>query len=353
MGWHRRTTLDDAHRLRWAAIHKLAALYDGSQWRHASRMPLLSLVRYRFDFRAIDDGALRAFSGSAWRGVFGTALKRTVCAMRLRPCEDCPLLDSCHYPTLFEGHRPKGVAQFPTIDKVAVPYVMEPTNSGELVFARGDPISVVLTLVGHANQRLVYVVRAMGEAGLVGIGPARARLELEQVVALEDLEGKTGHVVYSGGSTASAVAPSSPPLAALGHRLRIVLRSPLRLRIDGDLVTPARFAPGHLVVAAIRRVSSLAALHCGVPIEDDYAALAVLARAARLTRAELRWHEQQRFSGRQKEKLQAGGIVGTLEADLPEGADRLVPWLALGQWVGAGKGASMGLGQYRVSGMPG
>jgi hypothetical protein len=316
-------------------------------------MLLLPLVRYRFDFRAIDDGVLRSFSGSAWRGVFGTALKRTVCAMRLRPCEDCPLLDSCHYPTIFEGHRPRGADQFPTIDKVAVPYVMEPVNSGELVFARGDRVSVVLTLVGNANRSLVYVVRAMGEAGLVGIGPARARLELERVVTLDDLEGAEGATVYAGGSTATPAMPSTPVPASLGRRVRVVLRSPLRLRVDADLVTPARFSPGHLVAAAIRRVSSLAALHCGAPISEDYAALSAFARDTVSLRADLRWHEQERFSGRQKERLKAGGIVGSLEVDLADGAGRLAPWLALGQWVGAGKGASMGLGQYRVSGMPG
>jgi hypothetical protein len=133
--------------------------------------------------------------------------------------------------------------------------------------------------------------------------------------------------------------------------VRVVLRSPLRLRIDGDLVTPARFSPGHLASAAIRRISSLAALHCGSPIAEDYAALAALARDARTLRADLRWHEQQRFSGRQKERLKAGGIVGSFDADLGDGAGRLAPWLELGQWVGAGKGTSMGLGQYRVAGM--
>ncbi len=311
----------------------------------------LPLSRYRFEFRAIDDGMLRAFAGSAWRGVFGTALKRTVCAMRFRPCEGCPLMDGCIYPTIFEGHRPRGAEQFPTIDKVAVPYVMEPSNTSEVVFKRGDQVSVILTLVGSANQRLVYVVRAMADAGLAGIGPARARLELENVLGLADLEGTSTATAYAGDDSVVAIAPQTPKTPKVERKLHVALRSPLRLRLNNDLVTPARFAAGDLLVAVIRRVSSLAALHCHAPAAEDFAELARIARAVHSIRADLRWHEQQRFSGRQKERLQAGGIVGNFDVDLGDAAPRLFPWLALGQWVGAGKGASMGLGQYRISGI--
>jgi CRISPR/Cas system endoribonuclease Cas6 (RAMP superfamily) len=41
-----------------------------------------------------------------------------------------------------------------------------------------------------------------------------------------------------------------------------------------------------------------------------------------------------------------GGFVGhaTYEGDIA----RLWPWLALGEWVHVGKGATFGLGQYEV-----
>jgi hypothetical protein len=227
---------------------------------------------------------------------------------------------------------------------------MEPANKAELLFARGGRVAVVLTLVGSANHRLVYIVRAMAEAGLAGMGPARARLELENVVGLADLDGTPSATAYAGDGSVVSVAPATPAIPPTERRLHIALRSPLRLRLNNDLVTPARFVPADLVVAAIRRVSSLAALHCDAPVSEDFAELSRLARSVSAIRSDLRWHEQQRFSGRQKERLQAGGIVGSFEADLGDAAPRLFPWLALGQWVGAGKGASMGLGQYRIFG---
>jgi CRISPR/Cas system endoribonuclease Cas6 (RAMP superfamily) len=63
----------------------------------------------------------------------------------------------------------------------------------------------------------------------------------------------------------------------------------------------------------------------------------------------LRWHEQTRFSARQRMAMQMGGIVGTCRIDLGDAADALVPWLSLAQWVGAGKGASMGMGDFRLT----
>ena len=312
---------------------------------------VLPLVRYRFTFRAREAGVLRAFGGSAWRGVFGHALKRVVCAMRLRPCTGCPLIDGCAYPAVFEGHRP---APDPSVrpagvDLAAVPYVFAPDHRGDVAFAAGDAVTTVLTLVGGANARLVYVVRAMAEAGLAGVGPARARLDLARVEALDGLDAVAGELVHDGGDHCVPASPRRPGRAPLGRCVEATLRTPLRLRIGGDLVTPALFRPAHLVGAAIRRVSALAALHGDGPIEADYAALKRAGEAATFVHAVLRWHEQTRFSARQRMAMQMGGLVGTCRIDLGDAADALVPWLSLAQWVGAGKGASMGMGDFRLT----
>lgn len=310
----------------------------------------LPLVRHRFVYRAVDAGMLRAFGGSAWRGVFGHALKRVVCAMRLRPCEGCPLIDGCAYPVLFDGYRPAGQATAAGIDLRAVPYVFAADHRGDTPFAAGDLVSTTLTLVGSANARLVYVVRAMAEAGRAGLGPMRARLELARVEALDGLDAASGTLVHDGGARCLAATPRSPEPALLGRHVAVTLRTPLRLRLEGDLVTPESFRPAPLVVAAIRRVSSLAALHGAQPIAADYAALKEAAAAATLAAAPaLRWQEQTRVSARQRTAMQMGGLVGTCRLDLGPGAEALAPWLALAQWVGLGKGASMGMGDFRVT----
>ena len=61
----------------------------------------------------------------------------------------------------------------------------------------------------------------------------------------------------------------------------------------------------------------------------------------------MEWREWTRYSSRQQERLQMGGLVG--EAEI-EGRDLepFWPYLWLGQWTHAGKGTSMGLGRYRI-----
>jgi hypothetical protein len=53
--------------------------------------PLLPPARHRLTCRVIDPIRLPAYSGAAWRGVFGHALKRLACVTRERNCPDCLL----------------------------------------------------------------------------------------------------------------------------------------------------------------------------------------------------------------------------------------------------------------------
>src|SRR5262249_47261833 len=62
----------------------------------------LDMCRYRLRLRALEDASLPAFLGSTLRGAFGHALKRAVCVMRKRDCEQCLVGDRCLYPYLFE-----------------------------------------------------------------------------------------------------------------------------------------------------------------------------------------------------------------------------------------------------------
>ena len=76
-----------------------------------STVPTLPLARYRLTFRAADDLRLPAYTGSAWRGAFGRALKRLVCVTREPTCPPCLLYRSCIYPSVFETPPDPGVGK--------------------------------------------------------------------------------------------------------------------------------------------------------------------------------------------------------------------------------------------------
>ena len=73
----------------------------------ANIVPQLPLKRYRLRFRGGDGAALEGrYLGSAWRGAFGHALRRSACITNLPRCDDCALLEHRVYPRTFEKRTP-------------------------------------------------------------------------------------------------------------------------------------------------------------------------------------------------------------------------------------------------------
>ncbi|MBW8269016.1 CRISPR system precrRNA processing endoribonuclease RAMP protein Cas6 [Caldovatus aquaticus] len=275
-----------------------------------------------FVFAPRADVRLQPFSGSAWRGAFGHAFKRLVCSLRLRPCSGCPLGEVCLHPRFF-GAEPESDAPRP--------YVLAPQRSpaGGLVRA-GEPFRLRLTLLPGAEPATPYVVRALLEAAEAGLTAARVPFACLAVRPAYP-EGKG-----AAGDPLAPVTLAPPPAPA---RLRLGFVTPLRLRLEGDLVTGRTLTPAMLVAAALRR-ARLAGL--ALPAEAARAALAE-ARALAWQETRLGWLETVRVSSRQQAAMRLGGIVG--EAVLALGAAPHVwPALWLGSLLHLGKGTAMGFG---------
>ena len=75
--------------------------------------------------------------------------------------------------------------------------------------------------------------------------------------------------------------------------------------------------------------------------------MARAADAVPLIAVRLRWYDWSRYSSRQQTTVPMGGLVGTIEL-AGDGLEPFWPYLWLGQWTHAGKGAVMGLGGYRI-----
>ncbi|MDS4021042.1 MAG: CRISPR system precrRNA processing endoribonuclease RAMP protein Cas6, partial [Candidatus Competibacter sp.] len=97
----------------------------------------------------------------------------------------------------------------------------------------------------------------------------------------------------------------------------------------------------------LRRISLLTAFHTDDPLETDFVGLTQAARAVELERTRLRWYDWTRYSSCQDALIQMGGLIGEIELD-GAGLEPFWPYLWLGQWTHAGKGAVMGLGRYRL-----
>jgi hypothetical protein len=285
---------------------------------------LLDIAGFEFRFAARSPMRLGGYLGSAWRGGFGRALRRAACVTGLPSCPGCPLVGGCAYPYIFETAPGGEGGILADYERVPNPFVLAPRWHDAGALDTGAEVALRLVLIGRAVEHAGLARHAVVEAGWRGLGPDRGPLEL---VATE------------------AVAP--PPLPPCPDTLAIELSSPLRLVEKGRLVGPDALKPRHLLSALLRRVSLLAERHGSDPLDLDFRALKAQAEAAAFAAAELRWADWRRWSGRQQQLVPMGGLLGRLALPLA-GLEPLWPFLALGPWVHAGKGTTMGLGAMRV-----
>ena len=305
--------------------------------------PVLPLARYRLTFRAVTALRLPAYTGSAWRGAFGHALKRLVCVTREPACPPCLLYHSCIYPYVFETPPDPGVGKLTQYPAVPHPFVLIPDgHSGNV--AVGEILTLDLHLFGHGNRHLPYIVHALNQAGQRGLSKDRGELTLERVA---QTDGENWRPIYAPGESFTplpAAATATPPCPE-GLALRFL--TPLRLTSESRLVSQDRFQFHHLFSNLLRRISLLTAFHTDAPLEADFAGLTQSARVIEVDHARLRWHDWTRFSSRQDALIQMGGLVGEIELT-GAGLEPFWPYLWLGQWTHAGKGAVMGLGRYQI-----
>ncbi len=317
----------------------------------------LPLGRYAFTFRCEEALKFPSFPGSAWRGAFGHALKRTVCVVRHQQCESCSLRTSCTFPYFFDTPPPPDATRMRRYRTAPHPFVFSVVSDGSArlgerlepeVVPAGGRLGVVLTLIGHANRALAYVVHALGMLGERGLGPARVRLHLESVAHLPPGNDAERETIFRQGTLMRVPARTPPFTPAPPAHAHVRLLTPLRLKRDNRLVTPRTFRPADLLGHLVRRISMLTYFHTDSPLEMDFRRLRDLAATVEVEDADLRWFDWTRRSGRQGTLMQMGGLLGEFALDFRD-AEELWPFLWLGQWVHAGKGATMSLGAYRLT----
>lgn len=317
---------------------------------HTKSMPLTAQLpgefpvrRFRLRFEADQPYTVRGYRGSAWRGLFGMALKNLVCITRDRECAPCLVRASCAYPYVFE--TPAGVAEPApsSVEQAPHPYVLAPEPEWRPREVRGETVDV--TLIGHGVDQWPYVVHALRQGAERGIGTERLPLRLVSVEEQTPEGGWRRSMSPEGVLLAGrAWTPAAPPMPA---RIRLRIETPLRVRREQDLVEPERMGLDEFVAALLRRLALLSRFHTETPWRLDHAGLRELARSARVTRRELKWQDWTRYSSRQQRKIPMGGVVGSYTLETA-GLEPLWPLLWAGQWAHVGKGAVMGLGRYTV-----
>jgi len=323
----------------------------------------LRIYRFQVVYQFQESAHLPPFKGSMFRGALGAALIRTSCSCikKSKGSQDFDVTaheQYCSFGYLFQN-EPNLVAQaehwttnLANMQKPR-PMMINASSQIQRQYEIGDRISIELTLFGDAIEHMPLLVLALKELGEIGVGSHRAKLKLIQVGRLDEL-GNWAAVVYDGRDDTIRVEHLLPlPLDdILSHpvtteTLMIRYMTPTRLKSEGLLSDKISFAM--LFQSAYRRIVSLLAYYHSDSQLPDVALYDQLMKEAKQIEpvTELtQWIELERYSNRQKQKMNLGGVVGmsTFRGDW----QRLIAILLLSQWTGIGKSTVFGLGQIKV-----
>ena len=280
--------------------------------------------------------------------VFGSALRRVVCALRREQCVDCLLKERCLYAVVFETPVAPARKGYARTSAPPHPFVIEPPLSSQTLFPQGASFDFCFLLFGEANKNLPYFIYAIEQMGKMGmgrrVGGERGRFVLERVE-------QAGQLVYSNQDQKLRL---DRPFDALSLRepesyferpsqVKLTLVTPLRLKFQNQLKAELPF---HVLVRAmLRRVSSLMNFYGeGEPLLD-YRGLVRQAEAVPTVHSDLKWFDWRRYSGRQEEEMLMGGITGSV---VYQGAiGPYLPLLEFSREVHLGKQTSFGLGKIQ------
>lgn len=312
----------------------------------------LSILHLRFTVRAEEPISFQDQPGSALRGALYGVLRNNFCSEVLgfsgpdhtSTCPVCWLLRAEDT----EAGRGKDVAR---------PLMIQPPL-GQTHFAPGDTFTFGMTLVGQAQELLLFVVQAVHKMGRVGIGRTRGRFTLLMMAEYDPLldatrpllEGRTVRtpkmVVTPARILAAATNLSSDALI-------LDFLTPMRLTAQGQLVKTPDLPV--LLQRLIERCQNLAEHYSReAPLftreawRDTSDILTATAAKMMLVRNATHWVEAYSGSQRQQRITPISGFVGCAQwqGDLQP----LLPWLLWGQSLHVGKDAVKGNGWYQVEG---
>jgi hypothetical protein len=126
--------------------------------------------KYRFFCNLETKASLPPYKGSTFRGVFGRALKKVVCALKRQECGQCLLKQRCVYALVFETSKAIEAPEGSRIVSPPHPFVIEPPLTTETEFSKGTSFDFNLLLFGELNNSLPYFIYAFDQMGKIGIG---------------------------------------------------------------------------------------------------------------------------------------------------------------------------------------
>jgi hypothetical protein len=307
---------------------------------------LFLFERFRLSIEVRSLMVLPRYKGAVFRGAFGNAFRRVVCAVPRADCATCILRSKCLYVSIFKPSPPANYPDAAKFSQAPAPYVLNPPLTSRQAFHPGDNLDFELVLIGPAIEALPYFIYTFTEMGKRGLGRERGRYALTRV---DLVRGEESTRIYDGRTQMLSPYPPAAVIDATPEEDEVTavtlhFLTPLRLKVKGDLVTKLTF-PIFFERLAQRR-ALLTAFYGSPDTSPDFSRLQALAQNITVTNDELHWYDWERYSARQKATMKYGGLRGKISFSGDLGP--FMSYLRLGQEVNVGLSTTFGLGRYVI-----
>ncbi|MCP4106541.1 MAG: CRISPR system precrRNA processing endoribonuclease RAMP protein Cas6 [Desulfobacteraceae bacterium] len=305
--------------------------------------------KYSFFCRFESEAILPYYKGSTFRGVFGHALKKVVCALNNENCSQCDLKENCIYALAFETRLIVKPPENSIVTSPPPPFVIEPPLSTELYFPRGSGFDFNLILFGRINRNYPYFIYALEQMGKIGIGKKindkRGRFKLKQVMSGNlELYSDSDSILNEFDGFESLNLDDSEKYPKNDFHLKLDIDTPLRFKSRQKLSTDLPFHV--LLKAMMRRASFLLSCYGQGNPARDYRELAEKAEQVQIVDNSLKWFDWRRYSQRQESGMNLGGLVGSVTYKGKIG--EFMPFVNFCSKAHMGKQTTFGLGKIRT-----
>jgi CRISPR-associated endoribonuclease Cas6 len=252
------------------------------------------------------------------------------------------LKTKCVYAIIFEGKIKNNNYKYKGFKEIPRPFVLEPPMNYKVCFKKGEEIKLGLVLFGDTAEFLPYIIYTFVELGKIGLGINSGKYDLQEVLNYK------GEQIYNSKEQKLYNKDSTVELDFVNYdknTINIKFLSPTRIKVNGKYDYDLNFVT--FIRSLLRRITAINFFYLEKELDIDYKKILLESQRIKTKNKDLKYVPMERYSTRQKQVMDLGGIVGEIEY---EGQLKsFVPLIKIGEYTHIGKNTTFGLGKYEIN----
>ncbi|MGK9475776.1 CRISPR system precrRNA processing endoribonuclease RAMP protein Cas6 [Melioribacter sp. OK-6-Me] len=306
----------------------------------------LSLYKFIFRFESEEEISLPLYKWSMLRGTFGHSFKSVVCITKKKYCDKCLIKNQCSYYLIFETEARQSNLWFLNgVKKFPHPFIINSPDNDKTSLKKGETFDVSLTIIPKFKHLLPFFILTFQKFGQFGISSARHKLSLQKVFSVNSsgvtdiFDSATQN--FNENFTAFNINLNSVKT----NKVKLEFTTPLRIQENSTLIYHKdKITPDLLMRTILRRVYSVLTLFYDIPVTETNAGIQDIS----IVENDLYYQKIQRYSNRQKQKMEFGGLLGSIIIS-GKNLSEYLPQIVLASHFNIGKNTSFGYGSFKLT----